>query len=517
MALFEITIVLLIIGALLAAIARKLQAPYPAFLAVAGAMLAMIPGTPSLALSPDLVLTLFVAPSLLDAAYDASPRDLRDNWLPIAGSAVVAVVLTVAAVACAARWLRPDMPWAVAVVLGAIVAPPDASAATAVLRALRPPHRVMVILEGESLFNDAMALLIYRMALGVALGSWSGWTEAPMLTLSLAGGAVLGTALGRVFPPVVARIKDGPTSVIVQFVSTFALWILASRLGLSPILTLLCFAMTVARRAPVHLDDARLRLQSYAVWDVTIFVLNVLAFILTGLQLRPILAGLGGVDWQEYAIFGGSVLAVCVLVRIGWVMSYNTVIRWKIRRFGTHLRRPMTLPTVGTGLVISWCGMRGVVTLATALALPDGFPFRSLILFAAFAVVLGTLVAQGITLRPLMRVLRLPDDDQVGREVRHARQQAAEAAIAALAQEASEPAILLRQEYDARLPGDGEPRRATLQLRQHRILALRTERRVIVELRAAGAIGDDAFHVVEEELDWAQMYVERTLAMTDGA
>ncbi|MBN8909279.1 MAG: cation:proton antiporter, partial [Rhodospirillales bacterium] len=240
----------------------------------------------------------------------ASPRDLRANWLPIAGSAVVAVLLTIAAVACAARWLRPDMPWAVAVVLGAIVAQPDASAATAVLRALRPPHRVMVILEGESLFNDATALLIYRVALGVALGSWTGWIETPLLALSLVGGAVLGAALGRLWPPMIERIEDGPTSVIVQFVSTFALWILASRLGLSPILTLLCFAMALARRS--HMG-ARLLLQSYAVWDVTIFVLNVLAFILMGLQLRPILAGLGGVDWQEYAIFGGSVLGVCVL------------------------------------------------------------------------------------------------------------------------------------------------------------------------------------------------------------
>jgi monovalent cation/hydrogen antiporter len=222
------------------------------------------------------------------------------------------------------------------------------------------------------------------------------------------------------------------------------------------------------------------------------------------------------VGWQEYATFGGCVLAVCVLVRLAWVMSYNTVIRWKIRRFGVHLPRPMTLPTVGTGLVISWCGMRGVVTLATALALPDdpaaGFPFRGLILFAAFTVVLGTLVVQGITLRPLMQVLRLPDDDQVGREVRHARRRAAEAAMAALARDASEQAIALRDEYDARLAGDGEPRHATHLLHQHRVLALRTERRVIVELRAAGEIGDDAFHAVEEELDWAEMYVERTLA-----
>ncbi len=154
MDLFEITITLLIVGAMLAALARRLGAPYPAFLALAGAGLGLVPGTPILTLSPELVLTLFVAPTLLDAAYDASPRDLRENWRPIVGSSVVAVALTVAAVAVAARWLQPDMPWAVAIVLGAIVAPPDASAATAVLRFLRPPHRVLVILEGESLFNE---------------------------------------------------------------------------------------------------------------------------------------------------------------------------------------------------------------------------------------------------------------------------------------------------------------------------------------------------------------------------
>ncbi len=196
MALFEITIALLMIGALLAAVARRVGAPYPAFLAIAGAGLALLPGAPVLALSPDLVLTLFVAPALLDAAYDASPRDLRDNWRPIANTAVVAVALTVFAVAVAARWMRPEMSWAVALVLGAVVAPPDASAATAVLRALRPPHRVLVILEGESLLNDSTALLIYRTALGAAVGTWSGWGEVPFLALSIVGGVALGAALG---------------------------------------------------------------------------------------------------------------------------------------------------------------------------------------------------------------------------------------------------------------------------------------------------------------------------------
>lgn len=299
MALFEITVGLLIIGALLAALARRVGAPYPAFLAIAGCGLALIPGTPELTLSPDLVLTLFVAPTLLDAAYDASPRDLRDNLGPIVGGAVIAVLLTVAAVAVVARWLRPDMPWAVAIVLGAIVAPPDASAATAVLRALRPPHRVLVILQGESLLNDATALLIYRTGLAVAIGSWSGWSEAPLLGLSLAGGVVLGGALGWLYPRLTARITDVPTSVMFQFIGTFAVWIAASRLGLSPIVTMLSYAMTIARWAPSQLN-ARLRIQSYAVWDVTVFVLNVLAFILADCSC--------GRCWRRSAAWTGATM-----------------------------------------------------------------------------------------------------------------------------------------------------------------------------------------------------------------
>ncbi len=518
MALFEITITLLIVGALLTGLARRLGAPYPAFLAVAGAGLALVPGTPALELSPDLVLTLFVAPTLLDSAYDASPRDLRDNWRPIAGSAVVAVILTVIAVAIVARALRPGMPWAAALALGAIVAPPDASAATAVLRALRPPHRVMVILEGESLLNDATALLIYRVAVAAAIGQWTGWSGVPMLAFSLVGSVVVGVVLGRVYPRLTARIADIPTSVMLQFIGTFGLWILATRLELSPIVTLLCYAMTIARRGATGFD-ARRRIQSYAVWDVAVFVLNVLAFILTGLQLRPILAGLHGVDWRDYALFGGAVLLTCIVVRIVWVMGYNTTVRWKNRRFGTHLADRLIRPTVGGGMLISWCGMRGIVTLATALALPDGseggFPFRSLILFSAFAVVLGTLVIQGLTLRPLMRVLELPEDNQVEREIAHARQHAAEKALASIADAEGDDAATLRREYE-RLARRVDGREAQSSNHEHRARALVEERRAILALRAAGEIGDDAFHVIEAEIDWAQMYLEGRLARSDA-
>lgn len=481
-----------------------MDAPYPAFLAVAGAGLALLPGAPTLALSPDLVLTLFVAPTLLDAAYDSSPRDLRDNWRPIAGGAVIAVILTVLAVAAAARWMRPDMPWPVALVLGAVVAPPDASAATAVLRALRPPHRVLVILEGESLLNDATALLIYRVALGAAIGQWSGWREAPLLTLSIGGGVALGAALGWLYPRLIARIDDVPTSVMFQFIGTFAVWILATRLGLSAIITIVAYAMTVARWSPRRLS-ARMRIQSYAVWDVAVFVLNVLAFIIAGLQLRPILASVNGVEWPEYAGFGLAVLAVAIVVRVVWVMGYSTAVLWKNRRFGVRLAPRLVPPTWSGGVLIAWCGMRGIVTLATALALPDQFPFRDLILLAAYAVVLGTLVVQGLTLRPLMAVLDLPADDQVEREVSEARRRAAETVLARLDGSTHQSAPGVREAYARRLDGRADPKTDL------HAEALNTERRTIEDMRRSGEIGDDAYHVVEQEIDWGEMFVEGRL------
>src|SRR5881409_1303437 len=225
----------LILGAtLLAALARRVGAPYPVFLAIGGAILAFVPGAPSFTVLPELALALFVAPILLDAAYDASPRDLRDNWAPVTGLVVFAVGLTTIAVAVVARTLMPAMPWAPAIALGAVVAPPDAVAATAVLRPLRPPHRILTILEGESLLNDASALLIYRLAVGaVAVSSFSVRSVAPTLLLVVVGSVVVGPLMGWVVLRVTRRIRDAPTAIIVQFIVAFGVWILADRMGLS--------------------------------------------------------------------------------------------------------------------------------------------------------------------------------------------------------------------------------------------------------------------------------------------
>src|SRR5215207_2627886 len=283
MLVFEVVVALLLGGAALAALARRIGAPYPALVALAGAALALIPGVPTLVLDPELALALFVAPVLVDAAFDASPRDLRANWRPIASLALGAVVLTIAVVALVARALIPDMPWGAAVALGAIVSPPDAAAATTVLKQLRPPNRLLVILEGESLFNDASALLVYRLAVGATVtGFLSGWSVLPTLLVVTVGSVVLALVLSRATLLVNARIKDVATAVVFQFCGTFGVWILAESLHLSGI-----FAMVAARRAP-EIMPARIRIPSWAVWEVAVFVLNILAFILVGFQLKSI-------------------------------------------------------------------------------------------------------------------------------------------------------------------------------------------------------------------------------------
>jgi monovalent cation/hydrogen antiporter len=509
---FELIIGLLLVGVLLASVARQLKMPYPVLLAVLGVALAFAPNVPDLTLDPQLTLALFVAPVLLDAAYDASLRDLKDNWRPVAGLALIAVALTVVSVALVVRFFLPDIPWPAAVALGAIVAPPDASAATAVLRMLRPPHRVLVILEGESLFNDASSLLIYRAAVGVTTtGTFV--SAIPFLLLAGVASVFAGILLARLYLRVSRRIQEVAPVVLIQFLSVFIVWILAEQLHLSGIITIVCYAITLARSAPGKFA-ARLRIPSYAVWEVIVFVLNILIFIFVGLQLKPLLQRLNPVEWARYLLIGGTVCGTTILVRIAWVMSYNTVVRWKNRHFGVHLQPRVSPPTVQGGIMISWCGMRGIVTLAAGLALPDTFPYRDLLLFTASCIVLGTLILQGLTLRPLMTALSFADDRIVEDEVRLARAEITCAALNILdGQEPSEATAVIRREYQARLSDDlkdqqaGESAMPGLASIQRRAIA--AERRALDELRSRGDIGDDAFHQIEEELDWAEVYAQR--------
>ena len=316
---FEWVIGLMFGAALLSMLARRIGLPYPSLLAVGGAAVALLPMSPTWTLDPQLALTLFVAPVLLDAAYDFSLRDLKRNWVPVAGLAVAAVGVTTAAVALVARWLIPDMPWSIAVALGAIVAPPDAAAATAVMRQIKLPHRIRTILEGESLVNDASALLVYRLAIGAAVaGNLTIAGIVPTAIAVIVGSIAVGILLSRLLIRLIASIRDVPIAIIVQFVGTFGVWILADRVGLSGVLTIVAFAIAGARSSTRLSTPPQVRIPTNAVWAAVTFVLNALAFVLIGMQLRPILGRLETSNLSNAIFIAVVVLLTAIVARICW-------------------------------------------------------------------------------------------------------------------------------------------------------------------------------------------------------
>lgn len=457
------------------------------------------------------MLALFVAPVLLDAAFDSSVRDLRRNIVPIAFLSLAAVAVTTLAVAFTAKALVPALPWAAAVALGAIVAPPDAAAATAVLRLIPAPFRIRNVLEGESLFNDASALLIYRIAVAATLTAVpSGWQLAGSFALATAGSVIFGLIAAWVQVRVLRLLTEAPPSIVMQFIGGFGVWIVAERLGLSAIVTIVVFAMATARMAAR--SPAVIRVPTYAVWETVVFALNVLAFMLVGLQIAPIWRDLQPVQREEYAVFALIILGVCVVVRLAWVMGYNGVAQLRNRRIGRHLSRAAHAPSFASGLIIGWAGMRGVVSLAAAYALPTGFPFRDLILLSVFAVVMGTLVVQGLTLGPLIRVMGFGNDGVLDGEIRKARAAITDAAIDHVSGRDDAPAKRLRAEYHERrealtTAGEGDGR-VTLPVDDLAEEVLRTKRERLLAMRLSGEISDAAYYQIEEELD------RRELALT---
>jgi monovalent cation/hydrogen antiporter len=518
MAVLEWTLALLLGAVLLAALARRIGAPSPALLALGGVAVALLPDGPRFSLDPDLALALFVAPVLLDAAFDSSLRDLRANWFPVTSLILIAVSVTTGAVALAARWLVPAMPWAVAVTLGALVAPPDAAAATAVLKEVRLPHRLLVILEGESLLNDASALLIYRLAAGAALArDGTNLGVASTLALVLLGSVAIGVLLAFVFGNIIGRFSDVPSSIIMQFIGAFGVWIIADRLHLSGVLAIVTFAVILSRRPPIQMP-AVVRVPSYAVWETVVFLLNALAFVMIGLQIGPILSRVDSPQRLHMLTFAAAVTATVIAVRAGWVMTYSRTL-WTINRIlGRRTPQVLIAPPLKRSAVVAWCGMRGLVTLAAALALPDGsnggvaFPYRDLIVLSAFSVVLGTLVLQGLTLRPLVLALGFEDDDATEAEVRTGREQMLKAALTSLGDVDTKAAAALYHEYEELLERADSSAALSPEVRKAeealRARAWAASRERLGQLRLTGAIGDPAFQLLEAELDRFELDTE---------
>ena len=504
MSLFESILALLAIAIVLLQWARHLRVPYPALLALAGGCVAGLPFVPQIHFDPQLALALFVAPAVMDAAFDIPPRELLRNWLPLVSLAVVLVLLTAAAVAVAGIRIA-HLPVAAALALGGIVAPPDAAAASAMLREFDLPRRMMGILQGESLLNDAVALLIFGIAVSAAAAPGDPWGHVvPRLAVAVPAGALFGIAVGMFTRFIFSRLGETLSHVLMQFLTTYGTWLAADRLGLSPIMAVVALAAYAARYAPAR-TSARSRINTNAVWSIVVFVLNVLAFLLMGLQARTILTQLQGETLRADLQFAGIVLGLVIAVRFIWVMTYGFVLR-RFRRFVEAQVPGVPMPKARIGVLVSWCGMRGLVTLATAFALPQQFPRRDLIVLSAFTVVLGTLVLQGFTIRPLIALLRIEPDRSMDEEISATRRGMLDAALAEIDGVSEEGASLLRAELMAERDASTTRARPETSFDRTRLRAVAAARRFLFERRQMGLIFDDTYHRLEDELDRVELH-----------
>jgi NhaP-type Na+/H+ or K+/H+ antiporter len=505
MPLFESALTLLAVAMLLLFATRRLGVPYPAMLALSGGCVAALPWAPRVEIEPHLALALFVAPAVMNSAFDMPPRVLLRYWLPLISLAVMLVLATTATVA----WIGHaygGMTVAAAIALGAIVAPPDAAAASAVLQRLHLPRRTLAVLQGESLLNDAVALLIFAAAVSAETmggGQWTG--SVPRLLIALPGGVLLGALVGALDVYLVAKLAGTRSSIVVQIVSTYGAWVLADRLQLSSISAVAALAMVFAHFGPSR-TSARDRVSANAVWAALVFVLNVLAFLLVGLQARVILAGLEGDALWHALRFALMTLLAVTGVRIAWVMAYGAVLRRLRPNLGAS-NIQTSAPGVKVGILVSWCGMRGLVTLATALALPAEFQSRDLIVLSAFVVVIGTLVLQGFTIRPLIALLHIEQDCSLYEEISRVRVRMLDSAIDVLGGRGGDVPVALSSEYKAARAMASNPLRpqAPSAYDELRLEAIAQQRRVLDVWRRLECIDDDAYHRLEEELDRAEL------------
>jgi Na+/H+ antiporter len=515
----DVILGLLAAVAVLAVIARAINIPYPILLVLGGLALGFVPGLPQINLRPDLIFLLFLPPLLYLSAWVTSWRDFRANRRPISLLAIGLVLTTTIAVAVVAHAAIPGVPWSVAFVLGAIVSPTDAIAATAIARRLGIPRRIVTVVEGESLVNDASGLVAYRFAVAAVVnGTFSLWDAGWHFVFVSVGGIAVGFVVGWLSRFIWRWPNDTYVEIILSFAPAFAAYILAEALHVSGVLAVVTAGLFVARSSP-RLFTPDMRLRGTAVWETVGFLLNGLAFILIGLQLRGILSALTG--WSMLSLIGyGALVSVAVIaVRILWIFPAAYLPRFLFPR----LRANDPYPPWQMVTVLAWCGMRGVVSLAAALALPlstdpgAAFPARDLVIFLTFCVIFATLVLQGLTLPPLIRLLGLHDDGQTEHEVAKAQMRAAEAGLARIEQLADEewapPEKIerLRAEYAHRIErlaarhGD-TARRAeyegiTAGYERLRRELFTTERRTVIALRDDGIINDEVLHRIERTLD----------------
>lgn len=519
---FEILLALVAFCVLLALLAQRLNLPLAVPLVLGGMGLAFVPGLPVVELNPELALALFLPPLLQASAYRTDWPAFRSNLRPILLLAIGAVFFTAACVAIVAKWMVPSLPWWAAIALGAIVAPPDAVAAASVLKQFKLPRQLVVLLEGESLINDASSLVLYRFAVAAVAAGAASYSQGALQLVGVSvGGAVIGWLVGRAAMWLFKIITDTLLDITVSLLAGFAAYLAAESVHASGVLAAVVCGLILGRHQHAEFT-ARTRLELNAVWGFVEFLLASLVFMLIGLQMRGIVERLSEYDPTQLVLLGAAVSGTLIVSRFVWI--YATT--WLPRVISSCFRERNPMPPWNELTVLSWTGMRGVVSLAAALALPTQFPGRDILVFLAFCAIFATLVFQGTTLGWVVQRMKVtePDATVLEPETAHARAEIAEAARDAIrahlgdsgAPEHTEAAAELMQEYETRadlasVEGQDVDTHAQKLEAQHRLrlVAIAASRQKLEEQTDQLAL--ETHRTLVEELDLEEQQIRRTL------
>ncbi len=502
------------------ALAKKLQTPYPIVLVLAGLLLSFVPGTPKITLNPDVIFFVVLPPLLYSAAWLTSWREFSYNLVSILFLAFGLVIFTVLGVAGAAPWFLSGFDWRTGFVLGAVVAPTDAIAATAIAKRVGMPKRIVDVLEGESLVNDASGLLALEFGIAMLVGGETATLSTGLVRLVYltTAGLAVGLVIGAIVNWVEQRIDHAPIEIALSIMVPYVAYLAADSIHASGVLAVVACGLYLSRKSSTFFS-ASVRLQAWAVWDSLTFILNGFVFVLIGLQLPNVLRGIRDHSLGELMVYGAIFSGLLIALRVFWIFP-GAFMSNLIRRRVLHQKEP--LPPARQIFIVGWTGMRGVISLAAAIALPqtlaNGAPFaqRDLIIFLTFSVILVTLVLQGLTLPPLVRALGLAGAGGRNCEEEEARRIILEAALGYLAKTRAEDGNDLDEIYND-LEHHYQHRLATLKgdvsdihTGHHGHLVkvsrdvLRVERQTAVRLRNEGRINDELLRDLEHELDLSE-------------
>jgi monovalent cation/hydrogen antiporter len=512
-ALITLVVGLFVVVALLSALAQRLQIPAAIVLVLGGVLLSFIPGVPTIDLNPDLVLFLFLPPLIYAAAWQTSWREFRATLRPILLLAIGLVLVTTTTIAVVAHYVI-GLPWSVGFVLGAIVSPTDAVAASATAQSLGLSRRIVTVLEGESMVNDATGLVIYRFAVAaVVMETFSLWQASWQFVVVSIGGLLIGLVIAWPLARLHRMFDDALIEITLTLLTPFVAYLCAEALHLSGVLATLSAGLYLSRQS-ARFFSSNTRLQATAVWNVLVFLLNGLLFLLIGLQLRSILATIGPTSGSAVIRDALVICLTVILVRVVWIFTATYLPQllsaraWAVDSYSSWRNV----------LLVAWAGLRGGLSLAAALALPlmiaggTAFPEREHIIFLTFCVIVATLVVQGLSLVPLIRLLGIQADRTPEQERIHARQVALHAALARLDELAAEDGVSdrfiahLRSHYEEKLDQvlarrDGEEEQDTAIQQRIQKEVMNAERAAVIRLRDQGQIDDEVLRMLERELD----------------